>query len=255
MSRRPRSLLGRFISLVRGAFAGWVREREERSPSAVYEQAIAERTRHYADLKRAVAGILYMRNKLEGEITHVRTELARTHEDIRTALRKGDDRAALALVRHKQSLVQGLERNEQEVERIRSEASEAKGNLAQFREEIRTLEREKVRMLATLANAQARRRIQEAFEGFSLDGEMRALEGVREYVARVRAEGQLNTDAGEEGLDGRIRQIRSDAQDEAARRELDELKRRLVPAALAQAAEREVEVFIPPSPVTAPAQG
>lgn len=255
MSRRPRSLLGRFISLVRGAFAGWVREREERSPSAVYEQAIAERTRHYADLKRAVAGILYMRNKLEGEIGHVRTELARTHEDIRTALRKGDDRAALALVRHKQSLVQELERAEQEVERIRSEASEAKGNLAQFREEIRTLEREKVRMLATLANARARRRIQEAFEGFSLDGEMRALESVREYVARVRAEGQLEADADDDGLDGRIRQIRSDAREEAARRELDELKRRLAPAALPRAAERDVEVLIPPAPVTAPAQG
>lgn len=255
MSRRPRSLLGRFFSLVRGAFAGWVREREERSPSAVYEQAIAERTRHYAELKRAVAGILYMRNKLEGEIAHVRTELSRTHEDIRIALRKGDDRAALALVRHKQALVSELERAEQEVERIRSEATEAKGNLARFREEIRTLEREKVRMLATLANARARRRIQEAFEGFSLEGEMQALESVREYVARVRAEGQLEADAEDEGLDGRIRQIRSDAREEAARRELDELKRRLAPGTLARSAERDVEVVIPPAPVAAPARG
>lgn len=254
MNRRPRSILGRFFALVRGAFAGWVRDREERSPTAVYEGAIAERTRHYADLKRAVAGILYMRNKLEGEIEHVRTELSRTHEDIRTALRKGEDRAALALVRHKQSLVEELERTQQEVERIRSEASEAKGNLAQFREEIRTLEREKVRMLATLANARARRRIQEAFQGFSLDGEMRALESVREYVARARAEGQLDADAGDEGLDGRIRQIRADAREEAARRELDELKQRLSPSALASSADREVEVVIPPAAVAAPAQ-
>ena len=36
---------------------------------AVYEQAIDERTRQYRQLKEAVAGILYMRNKLEAEIT------------------------------------------------------------------------------------------------------------------------------------------------------------------------------------------
>ena len=69
MGNRNRSLLGRFVALIRGNLLGWMRDREERSPRAVYEQAIQERTRHYADLKRAVAGILYMRNKLEAEIT------------------------------------------------------------------------------------------------------------------------------------------------------------------------------------------
>ena len=65
---RPRSPLARLFALIRGGFASFVREREERSPKAVYEQAILERQRHYAELKRAVAGILYMRNKLDGEI-------------------------------------------------------------------------------------------------------------------------------------------------------------------------------------------
>ena len=253
MTRRPRSLLGRLFALVRGTFARWLREREESSPGAVYEQAISERTRHYADLKRAVAGILYMRNKLEGEIGHVRHEMTRIHEEIRIALRRGDDRSALALVRRKQGLVEELERAEQELEHIRSEAADAKGNLARFREEIRTLERERVRVLATLANAQARRRIQEALDGFSLEGEMRALESVREYVARVRAEGQLEAEEGDSGLDGRLRQIRADAREDAARRELEELKRRLVPAPLP--ADSEAEVIIPPAHVAAPAQG
>jgi phage shock protein A len=242
MSRRPRSILSRFFALVRGSLRGWVRDREEQSPRAVYEEAIVDRTRHYADLKRAVAGILYMRNKLDGEIHEVRNALAQIHEDIRIALRKGDDAAALALVRRKQGFVAELERAEQEVDHIRAEAEEAKGNLVRFRDEIRNLEREKVRMLATLANANARRRIQETLDGFSVEGEMRALESVREYVARVRTEGRLEEeiDASDTGLQHRIREIRADAQEDAARRELQELKHRMEPAVLAPETTAEV---------------
>ena len=47
----------------------------------------------------------------------------------------------------------------------RPSAEEAKANLVRFRDEIRSLVREKGRMLATLATANARRRMQEAIEG------------------------------------------------------------------------------------------
>jgi phage shock protein A len=240
---RPRSPLARLVALIRGAFASFVREREERSPKAVYEQAILERQRHYAELKRAVAGILYMRNKLDGEIASLRGELGRLHDDIRVALRRGDDEAALVLVRHKQTRSEELERAEQDLEKVRTEAAEAKENLVRFREEIRALEREKTFTLAALANAHARRRIREAFEGFSLDGEMRALESVREYVAQLRTEGRLDQELDDSGLAARLREIRSDSRDDAARRELDELKRRLRPAVLPASA---VVVTAPP---------
>lgn len=238
MSDRPRSLLGRLASVIHGVFGGWVREREQRHPRAVYEQAILERTRHYAELKRAVAGILYMRNKVEAEISELRNELASTNEDIRTALRREDDPAALRLIGHKQGLQEELERAESEVDKLRAEAEDAVGNLTRFREEIRALEREKVRAIATLANARARRRIQDTLDGFQLEGEMRALQGVRDYVAQVRTEGRLEREIEDSGLEARIREIRRDTRAEAARRELDELKRRLRPAALA--AESEV---------------
>lgn len=254
MGNRNRSLLGRFVALIRGSLLGWMRDREERSPRAVYEQAIQERTRHYADLKRAVAGILYTRNKLEGEIDELRHALTRTHEDIRGAVRRGDDEAALALVHRKHALAGELERAEQEVERIRTEAEEAKGNLVRFREEIRQLEREKVRMLATLANAKARRRIEEALDGFSLEGEMRALESVREYVARVQTEGHLDAEVDDGGLESRIKAIRADARDEAARQELAEIKRRLRPTVL-NAQSGAMEIPVANAPVQTPATG
>ena len=226
---RPRSLLGRFGNLVRALFAGWIRNTERQNPRAVYEQAIDERTRQYRELKEAVAGILYMRNKLEAEIAERRAEIARLHDDVRRAVQGGRDDVSLVLIARKQALMDELERAERELDGVRSEAEDAKVNLVRFREEIRSLAREKTRMLATLANAQARRRVQEALEGLSVDAEMRALESVREHVARLATEGTLERELGDASMRTRLRAIRDEARDEAARRELVELKRQLLP--------------------------
>jgi phage shock protein A len=202
-TQRRRGLLGRLKGLLEGLFATWVRDRETRSPEAVYEQAIRERTRQYRELKQAVSGILYMRHKLEREIRERRTELTRLQADIARAVRRGDDEVALVLIPQK--------------------------NLIRFRSAIRSLEREKVRALATLANAQARWRIQEALRGLSVDSEMEALESVREHISRLVAENRLDGELEDAGLQARMQEIREEARTEAARRELDELKRRLLP--------------------------
>ena len=191
LTERPQGLFGRLTNLIRGIFGIWLRDTERQNPRAVYEQAINERMRQYRDLKEAVAGILYMRTKLESEITERRAENARLHDETRRAVRRGEDDISLTLIAHKQVLMDDLERADRELEGVRSEAEEAKTNLIQFREEIRSLNREKGRMLATLANAQARRRIQEALEGLSVDAEMKALEGVREHIARIPGVGTV----------------------------------------------------------------
>ena len=232
---RPRGLFGRFRNLMSAIFGGWIRDGELNNPRAVYEQAINERTKQYRQLKEAVAGILYMRNKLEHEITERRAEIARLHDDLRRGVRRGQDDLALALIDRKQQLMQDLERAERELDEVRVEAEDAKNNLVRFREEIRSLMHEKSRVLATLANGQARRRISEALEGLSVDADMRALEGVREHVAKLATEGRLEREIGDDGLRTRLRAIRDEAREEAARRELDELKRQFLP-----------ETFTPP---------
>jgi len=224
--------MGRLRSLVHGIVSVWVRDGERNHPRAVYEQAIGERTKQYRDLKEAVAGILYMRNKLEAEITERRAEIARLHDDIRRSVRRGDDAASVTLIAHKQTLMDELERAEQELASVRCEAEESKSNLIRFREEIRSLVREKGQMLATLANAKARRRLQEAVEGMSVDAEMKALEGVREHIARIASEGSLDREIGDEGLRRRLRAIREDTRSDAARRELEELKLELRPTGI-----------------------
>jgi len=211
-------------------FGGWVRDREHESPEVVYEQAISERVRQYRELKSAVAGILYMRNKLESEINERRAEIARLHDDVRRAVRDGRDEISLSLIEQKQSLFEDLERAEAELDGVKAQAEEAKANLVRFREEIRSLVREKGRMLATLANAKARRRLQVAIEGLSVDAEMDALEGVREHISRIAVEGQLNKELGDDQGDAlrhRLREYRNEGRRESARTELDQLKKEL----------------------------
>ena len=226
MSSRNGGFIARLGALIHGLLFGWVREREQDNPRAVYEHAIQKRIERYRELKNAVAGILYTRNKLEAELADRRGELARTLRDIERAVARNDDTAGLALIQHKQSVLEDVARADREVETLRSEAEEAKLNLLRFREEIKALEREKGRMLATLANARARRRVHEALDGMSVDADVQALEAVRGHVARMVAAGSLERElSGGDETAQRIRALRQEANQEGARRELEELKR------------------------------
>lgn len=236
MRNQSRNLFGRVRNLLRGMMSVWLRDTERDNPRAVYEQAINERTAQYRELKEAVAGILYMRNKLEAEINERRAEIARVFDEVRRAIQSENDETSIHLIAQKQLLMEELERAEHELEGVRAEAEESKGNLVRFREEIRDLVNEKGRMLATLASAQARRRITEAIDGLSVDADMRALESVREHIARIATESSLDREIGADQVRTRIRTIRDEVRSEAARRELLELKGQLEPGTLPEAA-------------------
>ncbi|MEZ4291315.1 MAG: PspA/IM30 family protein [Myxococcota bacterium] len=199
-------------------------------------------------MKDAVAGILYLRNKLENEITERRAEIARLHDDVRRAVRRGDESASLALITQKQTLFEELERAERELSLVRGQSEEAKANLLRFREEIRSLVREKGRMLATLANARARkRRLRAAIEGLSVDAEMDALENVREHVARMAMAGEVDRELGDgdDDLRTRLRGYREEARRDAARAELESLKRELGRGVLSAEVVREAVPSVP----------
>jgi len=231
LSSPRRGSLGRIRNLFAGWLALWVRDRERQNPRAVYEQAIQGRLQRYAELKEAVAGILYLRNKLEGEIRERRAEMTRLSGDAERALRRGDESLAVAVVTHRHELMGELERAEQELEGLRTEADAAKENLLRFREEIRELEREKGRALAVWAGARMRRQVRAAIDGISVDADVRALEGVRDHVAKLATEAHLDGElAAGSDLRVRLAEIRGEARHESALREVEEMKRRLRPA-------------------------
>ena len=253
MSNHKPGMFERLRSLFRGVFGSWVRDCEQQSPEVVYEQAIAERVRQYRELKDAVAGILYMRNKIESEISDRRAEIARLHDDVRRAVRRGEEETSLSLIAHKQALFEDLERAEQELDHVRAQAEEAKTNLVRFREEIRALVREKGRMLATLANARARRRLQSAIEGLSVDAEMDALENVREHISRMVLESEVNKELGGDGdaFRMKLRGFRDEARRDAARAEFESLQQELcgktIPAEVARPTDQTAPAMAVPA--------
>jgi phage shock protein A len=227
---RSQGWLHRFWGTVEGRASVWLSDREGERPRVVYERAIRERRRQYTELKQAVAGILYMRNKLEIEIKQRSSELRRATADIERAVVRGLDELALQLIHERNRLEEDLARTRQELEAVVSEIDAAKANLARFQSEIRGLEREKLRMLATFANARARRSIQEAIAGLSVDNEMAALENVREQIARLQTESRIDRELGDDTLRGQLRALHEESRDDQAREELAALTRRLRPA-------------------------
>ncbi|TMA43867.1 MAG: hypothetical protein E6J81_15245 [Deltaproteobacteria bacterium] len=226
------NVIARLRNLLRGVLARWIGRREHRNPEAVYEAAIEERLAHYAKLRAAAAGVLYMRSKLTKELELKSGELGRVRRELATAVDQDDDRVALTLIGRRDLLGQSIERVSDELRQLTKEAEAAKTNLVAFHDEIARLREEKVRMLARLANARARLRLQEVLSGLSPDADIRALEGVRDHINRLVTETQLSGELGDTELERRLGRIREAEAESAARAQLDELKRARKPALL-----------------------
>jgi phage shock protein A len=225
-------VIARLRNLLRGVLARWIGRREHRNPEAVYEAAIEERLAHYATLRAAAAGVLYMRGKLTRELELKSDELGRVRRQLATAVEQDDDTVALALIGRRDLLGQDIERVSGELRQLTEEAEAAKANLVAFHDEIVRLREEKVRMLARLANARARLRLHEVLSGLSPDADIRALEGVRDHINRLVTETQLSRDLGDTELERRLGRIREAEAEAAARAQLDELKRARQPTLL-----------------------
>jgi phage shock protein A len=218
-------MVGRLQRLIRGLLGQWLGRREGENPGAVYEAAIAERLQQYGKLREAAAGVLYMRGKLTRELETKSGELARLGAQLALAVDAGDDAVALALIGRRDGLAGDVERVRGELAELTEEAETGKKNLIAFQAEIARLRDEKIRMLARLANARARLRLQETLAGLSPDADIRALEAVREHINRLVEETRVSRDLADAGLEERLGKIREAEAAAAARAQLEELKR------------------------------
>jgi phage shock protein A len=227
------NLWARVRNLVRGVLGRWIGQREHENPAAVFEAAIQERVGQYAQLREAAAGVIYMRQKLEGQLGARRDELARVERQLELAVEQNDDPVALALITRRDGLSGDVERLTHELAGLTQEADAAKRNLVAFQHEIERLREERTLLVARLANAKARLRLQETLSGLSPEADIRALESVRDHVNRLVAEVHLARDGADPALERRLGVIRDAEVERAARAQLDELKRarqgRLVP--------------------------
>ncbi|MEL6347521.1 MAG: PspA/IM30 family protein [Myxococcota bacterium] len=217
----------RLSQIWKGFLSLWISDLETRNPEAVYEAAIEERINKHRELKKAVSGIVYLRNKIQADLEAKQTELSNINAQIPIAIEEGEDEAALILLEKKNELEASIETLTVELEKVRGQAEEAKNGLIQFQSEIEKLRREKAAMLAKKANAEARIKINETLSGLSTDADIKALDNVRESIQKMEAEADISTELEGNSLDSKLAKIKAKAGNAAARSQLEQLKKEM----------------------------
>lgn len=217
----------RLANVWRGFISLWISDVENRNPEAVYEAAINERVKKHRDLKKAVSGIVYLRNKLQADLESKETQLRDIMRQLPIAVEDGEDEVALVLIQKKDELTSQIEQLSTELRKVSEQAEDAKSGLLQFQAEIEKLKREKEEMLAKKANAEARIAIQDTLDGLSTDADIKALDNVREGIQKLQAEADIGTEIAGNSLDAKLRSIKERAANSSAKSQLEDMKRQM----------------------------
>lgn len=217
----------RIANLWNGFLGLWISDVEARNPEAVYESAINERIKKHKELKKAVSGIVYLRNKLQAELEDHEKEFREVNAQIPVAVEEGEDEVALLLIQKRDELTGKIEGLSAELSKVESQAEDAKAGLLSFQSEIDKLRREKEEMLAAKANAEARIEIQDSLSGLSTDADVAALDGVRESIHKLKAEADVTSEIEGSSLDSKLADIKAKTATSSARSQLEEMKRQM----------------------------
>src|SRR6185295_2242015 len=135
--------LAEFLEPVRGLMRKLRGPVPEPPAAWAYDRAIAKRRESYAQLREAVAVLIYLKNRLEMDVSERRMEIARLHSDATALARRGADERALTLLEEKHRLSRELSASEEELTHAKRSVLEAGESLARYNASIRALEREK----------------------------------------------------------------------------------------------------------------
>jgi phage shock protein A len=214
----------RLSNLWKGFVSLWISDIEKAHPEIAYENAINSMIEKYSKLKKATAAIIRRREDVSERLGQQSKELAQITADLNVAVETGQDDLALVLIQKKNILDKEVAELKADLENASKDAESAKASLMAVQGEIKKLKAEKDNMLAKLASAQARNRINEQLEGLSVDAEVKALDNVREHIKTEIAQANLTTELKETDLDQRLKALRQQSGDVTAKQQLAELK-------------------------------
>jgi phage shock protein A len=214
----------RVANLWRGFLSIWISGVERNHPEIAYENAINSMVVKYTQLKKATAAIIRRREDVTARLEKARTELAQVDRDLQTAVSTDQRDLGVVLIQKKNSLTTETAELEAELSQSVKDAETAKASLVQVQSEIGKLKAEKDRMLAKMASAQARVKIQEQLDGLSVDAEVKALDNVREHIKNTVAAANLGDELKENDLDARLNKLRNASGEVTANDEWEKLK-------------------------------
>jgi phage shock protein A len=217
--------LNRIYNLWKGFLSLFAGRMEEKHPEIAFENAINSMTEKYAKLKSAAAGLIKHRAQLEAKIQKAERDLEEIRLQVQVAVDSGEDEAAMVLLEKQEELESAVQEYSRDLEQAAKDADTAKASLRDIKTEIDKLKREKDKVVAQIKDAEARKSIQEQLDGISIDDEVKALDNVRQYADKVRAEVQIGDELKEDGIDAKLAAIRAKTGNAKAAARLAELKK------------------------------
>lgn len=219
-------VISRLSNLWKGFLSLWISDIEKDHPEIAYENAINSMIQKYAKLKSATAAIIRRREELDERYKKATADLAQSDAELNTAVDTNQDDLAVVLIQKKNQLTAEIAELKSDMEAAHGDADSAKSSLLSVQSEIRKLKAERDTMLAKMASAQARLKIQEQLEGLSVDDEVRALDNVRSHIKNTIAEANLTKELSDSSLDARLSQLKGQVGDVQAKQELAAIKAR-----------------------------
>ena len=214
----------RLSNLWKGFVSLWISDIEKEHPEIAYENAINGMIEKYSKLKKATAAIIRRREEIADRLSTLTKELAQVAADLNTAVETSQDDLSVVLIQKKNILDKETADLKAELDVAQKDADSAKASLMTVQGEIKKLKSEKDNMLAKMASAQARIRINEQLDGLSVDAEVKALDNVREHIKTTIAEANLGSELKSTDLDTRLAGLRQQSGDVTAKQQLAELK-------------------------------
>jgi phage shock protein A len=226
----------RLGNLWRGFISLWISDVEKKHPEIAYENAINSMVEKYSQLKRATAAIIRRRDDVSARLKEQNKELAQVEADLNTAVETNQQELGLVLVQKQKSLQGTVAELTADLQSASTDADSAKASLLQVQAEIQKLKAEKDNMLAKMASAEARVRVQEQLDGLSIEAEVKALDNVRTHIKDTIAQANLGQELGESDLDAKLKKLRQQTGDVTAKSEWERLR---TAAAAKQAAAKK----------------
>ena len=217
-------IFARLSNLWTGFVNLWISDVEKEHPEIAYENAINSMIGKYTQLKHATAAIIRRREDLSERLASRSKELAQVEADLNVAVETNQDDLSVVLIQKKNQLDAEVAELKSDLTVAQNDADGAKNALMNVQSEIRKLQGEKDTMIAKMASAQARMRVQDQLEGLSLDAEIKALDNVRTHIKNTVAEANLGAELKSSDLDSRLASLRMQSGDVTAKSQLAQLK-------------------------------
>lgn len=217
-------IFSRIANLWRGFVSLWISDVEKHHPEIAYENAISSMVAKYVKLKQATAAIIRRRDDVSERLKTKSKELEQVDQDLRVAVETNQEDLGMVLIQKKQAVSAEVAELKADLESSVRDADSAKASLMQVQSEIHKLKSEKENMMAKMASAEVRVRIQEQLDGLSVDAEVKALDNVRSHIKETIAQANLGQELAESDLDQRLRKLRVSSGDVTAKSEWEKLR-------------------------------